>query len=108
MIIESDFYSTEAGRQHFTDQLTSIRYCVQETCNFDVLYAYLVRTAQAPASVNTCTQDCLPIVDVRQLRLQLRQEQVAPTPAQHPHGHAARGDPVRHRAEGGSRHGQVP
>ena len=26
MIIESDFYSTEAGRQHFTDQLTSIRY----------------------------------------------------------------------------------
>jgi len=23
------------------DQLKSIRYCVQETCNFDVLYAYL-------------------------------------------------------------------
>ena len=55
--------STDAGRQHFADQLTSIRqaappphalpgashlttrprcrYCVQETCNFDVLYAYL-------------------------------------------------------------------
>tara|TARA_Y100000768_G_scaffold169695_3_gene127041 strand:- start:1047 stop:1325 length:279 start_codon:yes stop_codon:yes gene_type:complete len=26
MTIESDFYATEAGRQHFTDQLTSIRY----------------------------------------------------------------------------------
>lgn len=32
--IESDFYATEAGRAHFSDQLTSIRYCVQETCNF--------------------------------------------------------------------------
>jgi len=41
MIIESDFYATEAGRKHFADQLTSIRYCVQETCNYDVLYAYL-------------------------------------------------------------------
>jgi len=41
LMIESDFYATEAGRKHFTDQLTSIRYCVQETCNFDVLYAYL-------------------------------------------------------------------
>ena len=34
-------YATDAGRRHFADQLTSIRYCVQETCNFDVLYAYL-------------------------------------------------------------------
>ena len=67
------FYATDAGRQHFADQLTSIRfvlssrtppppqqpthrqsraslysrvharchgrYCVQETCNFDTLYA---------------------------------------------------------------------
>ena len=41
LIIESDFYATDAGRQHFADQLTSIRYCVQETCNFDTLYAYL-------------------------------------------------------------------
>jgi hypothetical protein len=41
MTIESDFYSTEAGRQHFRDQLTSIRYCVQETCNFDALFSYL-------------------------------------------------------------------
>ena len=26
MTIESDFYATEAGRAHFSDQLTSIRY----------------------------------------------------------------------------------
>lgn len=44
LIIESDFYATDAGRQHFADQLTSIRYCVQETCNFDVLHAYLSST----------------------------------------------------------------
>ena len=30
MMIESDFYATDAGRQHFADQLKSIRYCVQE------------------------------------------------------------------------------
>ena len=41
LLIESDFYQTEAGRQHFADQIKSIRYCVQETCNFDVLYALL-------------------------------------------------------------------
>ena len=29
----AQFYATEAGRQHFADQLTSIRYCVQETCS---------------------------------------------------------------------------
>ena len=29
-MIESDFYSTQAGRDHFRDQLQSIRYCVQE------------------------------------------------------------------------------
>ena len=27
-------------------ELKSIRYCVQETCNFDALYAYLVRIAR--------------------------------------------------------------
>ena len=32
MMIESDFYATDAGRQHFADQLKSIRYCVQEVC----------------------------------------------------------------------------
>jgi hypothetical protein len=41
LVIESDFYATEAGRSHFANQLTSIRYCVQETCNFDCLYSYL-------------------------------------------------------------------
>jgi len=41
LTIESDFYATEAGRAHFADQLTSIRYCVQETCNFDAIFAYL-------------------------------------------------------------------
>jgi len=30
MLIESDFYTTAAGREHFANQLTSIRYCVQE------------------------------------------------------------------------------
>ena len=30
MLIESDFYATEAGRAHFANQLNSIRYCVQE------------------------------------------------------------------------------
>ena len=32
----SQFYATEAGRAHFANQLNSIRYCVQETCNYDV------------------------------------------------------------------------
>lgn len=41
MMIESDFYSTEAGRQHFSNQLQSIRYCVQETVNFDCIFAML-------------------------------------------------------------------
>ena len=41
MIVESDFYRTDAGRKHFGMQLDSIRYCVQETANFDALYAYL-------------------------------------------------------------------
>lgn len=41
MIIESDFYTTAAGRKHFQDQVLSIRMAVQETCNFDVMHAYL-------------------------------------------------------------------
>jgi len=41
LTIESDFYATEAGREHFSHQLKSIRYCVQETCNFDTIFAYL-------------------------------------------------------------------
>ena len=31
MLIESDFYTTAAGREHFANQIQSIRYCVQET-----------------------------------------------------------------------------
>lgn len=41
LIVESDFYRTEAGRKYFSDQVTSIRYCVQETANYDVLFSYL-------------------------------------------------------------------
>lgn len=41
LVIESDFYGTEAGRTHLKNQLLGIRYCVQETCNFDVMYALL-------------------------------------------------------------------
>jgi len=41
LIVESDFYTTPAGRTHFANQLQSIRYCVQETCNYDVIFAYL-------------------------------------------------------------------
>jgi len=60
MMIENDFYATEAGRQHFANTLTSIRYCIQETLNFDVLFSYLtcgnydfrydLRKAQRPVS----------------------------------------------------------
>ena len=45
LVIESDFYATESGKRHFANQLKSIQYCIQETCNFDVLYAYLSTTA---------------------------------------------------------------
>jgi hypothetical protein len=36
MLIESDFYTTPAGRQHFSNQIQSIRYCVQETVRRNV------------------------------------------------------------------------
>jgi len=45
LIIESDFYATDAGRQHFADQLTSIRYCVQEVS--DIASMLAPRTAHA-------------------------------------------------------------
>ena len=32
MTIESDFYATEAGRKHFSDQLTSIRCEFEPPC----------------------------------------------------------------------------
>lgn len=38
---ESDFYRTAEGRKYFADQITSIRFCVQVTCNYDVLFSYL-------------------------------------------------------------------
>lgn len=41
IIIEHDFYRTPAGRKYFADQIQSIAYCTQETCNFEVLWAYL-------------------------------------------------------------------
>ena len=41
MQIESDFFLTEAGRQHFKDHLMSIRMAVQETSNFDGLFSLL-------------------------------------------------------------------
>ena len=41
MVIEHDFYRTPTGRKFFGNQITSIAYCVQETCNFDVLLSYL-------------------------------------------------------------------
>ena len=41
MQIESDFFLTEQGRQHFRDHLMSIRMAVQETANFDGLFAML-------------------------------------------------------------------
>jgi len=48
LIVESDFYRTEAGRKYFSDQVTSIRYCVQETANYDVLFSYLTCTRTPP------------------------------------------------------------
>lgn len=41
LMVESDFYRTEEGKKYFAKQIMSIQYCVQETANFDVLYAYL-------------------------------------------------------------------
>lgn len=31
LTVESDFYRTEEGKKYFANQITSIRYCVQET-----------------------------------------------------------------------------
>lgn len=41
ILIESDFYRTARGREYFGDQIKGVRYCIQETCNFDVLFALL-------------------------------------------------------------------
>jgi len=88
LIIESDFYATDAGRAHFADQLTSIRYCVQETCSarhalntrtyttalvpsahtdacacqdFDVLYAYLTSANYDFSCAKTTARTLLPL-----------------------------------------------
>ena len=106
LIIESDFYATDAGRQHFANQLTSIRYCVQETCNFDTLYAYLTcgnydfnygkdgsRSPPVPLCLDTLT-----------LALAVpRPQQELAAEAQHPDGDEPRDHDVRHRAEGAAR-----
>jgi hypothetical protein len=41
MIIESDFMKSESGRTHFAQQLRQIAMSVQETLNYDVMYAIL-------------------------------------------------------------------
>ena len=81
-------YATDAGRRHFADQLTSIRYCVQETCSarhalntrthttalvpsahtdacacqdFDVLYAYLTSANYDFSCAKTTARTLLPL-----------------------------------------------
>ena len=85
MVIESDFYATEAGRAHFSDQLTSIRYCVQE-----------VRDRHEPAHARHCSSAITPgpcgDVQLRRayLTLELRVPRAAPPttmlPLRHPEG----------------------
>lgn len=41
MILESDFYTTPMGKKQFADNLVSIQMSVQETANFDGLFALL-------------------------------------------------------------------
>ena len=41
MILESDFYTTPMGKKQFADNLMSIQMSVQETANFDGLFALL-------------------------------------------------------------------
>ena len=41
MMVESDFYRTPQGIQYFLDQVKSIQYCVQETCNYDCMFALI-------------------------------------------------------------------
>ena len=52
LIIESDFYATDAGRAHFADQLTSIRYCVQEVSSH--ILKLPLRAARAHAHPVPC------------------------------------------------------
>ena len=37
----NELLSTDAGREHYRQELQGIRYCVQETCNYDGVHSYL-------------------------------------------------------------------
>ena len=127
MMIESDFYATDAGRQHFADQLKSIRY-VRSLHSIlspppTQSLAFPVPCAVRPGDVQLRRPLRLP--HLRQLRLQLRPQQepavspghmtltltlpltLNPNPnqaqAQHPHGYELRGNDVRDSAEGAAR-----
>ena len=43
-ILEHGFMKTSEGREQYRRNLRGIKQCVQETCNFDALYAYLTCT----------------------------------------------------------------
>lgn len=105
MIIESDFYATDAGRRHFGEQLTSIKYCVQETCNYDVLFAYLSSTNYDFRYDVSCPPPNRSLFAMRApsrlrvgasfVRCTAAEEPAAE--AQHPHRHAARDHDVLDR-----------
>ena len=108
-MIESDVRTqTQAGRDHFRDQLQSIRYCAQETRNFDVLYAYLTCNnydlslcASPPPRTNHFAR-----VPPRRSPDLADDIQNALCPKRNIQGGARRRD-VRDRAEGGARPGQA-
>lgn len=62
MMIESDFYATDAGRQHFADQLKSIRYVralhlilkLKMSCSHAIPYA-LCSVSKRPATSTSST-----------------------------------------------------
>lgn len=47
IMAESDFYRTEAGIRQFSNEVRSVQQCVQLTCNYDVMYAYLTNSGYA-------------------------------------------------------------
>ena len=139
-------YATDAGRQHFADQLTSIRYwsgghalnpaylahthtytrvwcshrpclllrSVQETCNFDALYAYLSTSNYDFAydrAKNLCASlpPTQPPVHIHTAAAALAdaclspKRHAQPPQAQHQDGHEQRDHALRHCAEGAAR-----
>jgi hypothetical protein len=55
LLIESDFYRTPQGQSFFLQQIQSIRQCVQETANYDVLYKLLTcHNCESPARRTIC------------------------------------------------------